>query len=72
MISLQINEFCILFYLRNKMSPKNLPTMDITTISKGMDIPEKDIQVMKVVIIPKVYYNSEAWTESTHDAQPSH
>ena len=40
--------------------------MELIAISKGMNIPEKDIQVklklMEVVIIPNIYYNSETWT----------
>ena len=38
----------------------HLDTMELIAISKGMNIPEKDIQVklklMEVVIIPKIYY----------------
>ena len=44
----------------------HLDTIELIAISKGMNIPEKDIQVklklMEVVIIPKIYYNSETWT----------
>ena len=37
----------------------HLDTMELIAISKGMNIPEKDIQVK---LKPKIYYNSETWT----------
>ena len=52
--------------LEKREKQAHLDTMEINAISKGMNIPEKDIQVklklIEVVIIPKLYYNSETWT----------
>ena len=52
--------------LEKREKQAHLDTMEIIAISKGMNIPEKDIQVklklIEVVIIPKLYYNSETWT----------
>ena len=52
--------------LEKREKQAHLDTMELIAISKGMNIPEEDIQVklklMEVVIIPKIYYNSETWT----------
>ena len=52
--------------LEKREKQTHLDTTELIAISKEMNIPEKDIQVklklMEVVIIPKIYYNSETWT----------
>ena len=52
--------------LEKREKQAHLDTMEMIAISKGMNIPEKDVQVklklIEVVIIPKLYYNSETWT----------
>ena len=51
--------------LEKREKQAHLDTMELIAISKGMNIPEEDIQVklMEVVIIPTIYYNSETWTK---------